>query len=108
MSKAYYFNRIITTVNEVLKPIQGKKRALLIFFKTFEILMEFKNWSGFEHYSRASLVLDESMKKHERASVISRATYGGQITLATRKFGRGTDFICMDEEVEEIGGVHVI
>ena len=40
--------------------------------------------------------------------MITKSTYAGQITLATRKFGRGTDFICKDPTVEENGGVHVI
>ncbi len=30
------------------------------------------------------------------------------MTLATRSFGRGTDFICRDDKVETYGGVHVI
>lgn len=30
------------------------------------------------------------------------------MTLTTRSFGRGTDFICRDESVEKVGGVHVI
>jgi hypothetical protein len=30
------------------------------------------------------------------------------ITLSTAVFGRGTDFICRDQIVEEKGGVHII
>ena len=39
---------------------------------------------------------------------ISKATYQRTLTLTTRSFGRGTDFICRDEFVETNGGVHVI
>lgn len=40
--------------------------------------------------------------------MVVTATYPDRITLATRAFGRGTDFSCRDREVEENGGVHVI
>ena len=32
----------------------------------------------------------------------------GKVTLMIREFGRGTDFICMDEVVLKNGGVAVI
>jgi preprotein translocase subunit SecA len=39
---------------------------------------------------------------------VTKATYSKMITLSTSSFGRGTDFICRDKEVETNGGVHVI
>ena len=36
------------------------------------------------------------------------STRSGRVTLAMRDFGRGTDFICMDSNVENNGGVVVI
>jgi hypothetical protein len=32
----------------------------------------------------------------------------GRITLLTRAFGRGTDFICYDDRLQQNGGIHVI
>ncbi len=53
-------------------------------------------------------VLEESLNNIEKENLIKKCTYSGSITLATRKFGRGTDFICRDTNVEANGGVHVI
>lgn len=36
------------------------------------------------------------------------AARSGELTLATRSFGRGTDFICKDRALEDAGGVHVL
>ncbi len=43
-----------------------------------------------------------------RVDKINKATYINTLTLTTRSFGRGTDFISRDEIVEKNGGVHVI
>ena len=40
--------------------------------------------------------------------MIKYASSSGQITLLTRIFGRGSDFICRDQIVAANGGVHVI
>ena len=40
--------------------------------------------------------------------LIKRATSSGQITLLTKSFGRGTDFVCRDQNVIVNGGVHVL
>ena len=44
----------------------------------------------------------------EKDGFVIKATYQNTVTLTTRSFGRGTDFICRDEVVEKNGGVHVI
>ena len=43
-----------------------------------------------------------------RDSIITGATRQGQITLATRIYGRGTDFKIHDDRMEKCGGMHVI
>ena len=65
--------------------------------------------------SPALLLIKESVAKlteeaspEEKEILIKRATVPGQITLLTRIFGRGTDFICYDESVVTNGGTHVI
>eukprot|EP01041_Mallomonas_annulata_P002329 gene2329-4529_t len=40
--------------------------------------------------------------------IVRRAVTAGSITLLTRIFGRGTDFICYDDNLIQNGGVHVI
>ena len=67
----------MSNVNDTLRSQQGKQRAVLIFFKNLDVLLEFKNWTVFAKYSQFSLTLDESMKNQERINVISRATYSG-------------------------------
>jgi hypothetical protein len=48
------------------------------------------------------------LTQKEKVQVIRRATVAGQITLLTRAFGRGIDFMCRDSVVEANGGVHVL
>jgi preprotein translocase subunit SecA len=45
---------------------------------------------------------------NEKERIVLLATQPGAITLATPNFGRGTDFICRNKEVEANGGLHVI
>lgn len=52
--------------------------------------------------------MTELLDNTDRDSRIIKATYKNTLTLTTRSFGRGTDFICRDEAVEANGGVHVI
>lgn len=40
--------------------------------------------------------------------VIKKAPTASQVTLCTAAFGRGTDFFCKDNVVENNGGVHII
>jgi hypothetical protein len=39
---------------------------------------------------------------------VQKAVTPGAVTLLTRAFGRGTDFICYDDHIQQNGGVHVI
>ena len=40
--------------------------------------------------------------------LIRQAVTSGSLTLLTKVFGRGTDFICYDEKLQASGGVHVL
>jgi preprotein translocase subunit SecA len=53
-------------------------------------------------------ILNEKSTFKEKNICVKSAANQGHITLATRSFGRGTDFICNDNTVLENGGVHVI
>ena len=83
-------------------------RAVIIFFKNKDKLNLFYNCKAFAEYKENCFCLDETLNTEEKNNLIKKATYAGRITLATRKFGRGTDFICSDRGVEDAGGVHVI
>ena len=51
---------------------------------------------------RESVVyVTEEASAKEKEYVITRATVSGQITLLTRTFGRGTDFVCKDQTVND-------
>lgn len=52
--------------------------------------------------------MTELCDEYDKEGVIIKATYQNTLTLTTRSYGRGTDFICRDETVERNGGVHVI
>jgi preprotein translocase subunit SecA len=45
---------------------------------------------------------------NEKERIVFLATQPASITLSTPNFGRGTDFICRNKEVEANGGLHVI
>ena len=53
-------------------------------------------------------VLTDKLENAERDQIISDATIQGQITLATREFGRGTDFKYHGNSVIHAGGLAVI
>jgi len=41
-------------------------------------------------------------------NIVRKSTAAGQVTICTRPFGRGVDFVCRDEKTLANGGVHVI
>ena len=43
-----------------------------------------------------------------KENIVKMSTRSGTVTLALREFGRGTDFICLDDRVSTHGGVVVI
>jgi preprotein translocase subunit SecA len=53
-------------------------------------------------------MISEEASKEEREGLFMKATESGAITLMIRDFGRGTDFICYDQQMLRVGGVHVI
>jgi hypothetical protein len=52
--------------------------------------------------------LHEDTDLSERDGIIKRATIPGKVTLLTRTFGRGIDFVCRDEQYIANGGLHVL
>jgi hypothetical protein len=70
--------------------------------------MEFYQSLALESIKDSIAYLTEDFLLQEKEMIIKRATFSGQITLFTRTFGRGTDFICHDQTVATNGGTHVI
>jgi len=72
-----------------------------------------RHWSNSNSSAAATIKDDiiqitEEVKGQEKEARIRRAPTSGQITLLTRCFGRGTDFVCHDQTVSANGGVHVV
>ena len=103
-----YFNRIRREIDDRLAGRSSEKRAVLVFFETKEKLLEFYNSNALAPIKQSVVYLAEEASLQERENLIKRATVSGQITLFTRTFGRGTDFICRDQVVATNGGTHVI
>lgn len=80
------------------------RRAVLVFFETIEVLKEFSKYLTSKNLKHQILSEDEEFKE----SVVKQSTATETITLCTRVFGRGVDFIVRDPKTKDGGGVHVI
>lgn len=83
-------------------------RAVLVFFEDQKKLKSFYESQNFMLLRDKAAILTESATPEEKKGFVSRSSLSGNVSLMTRCFGRGTDFICMDESVLKAGGVHVI
>ncbi|CAF3988523.1 unnamed protein product, partial [Rotaria sordida] len=102
-----YFNRINTEIDNKSTG-SSEKRAILIFFESKQKLEEFYQSKAFETKQPIVTILKEEENFEEKEKVIRRSTMPGQITLFTRTFGRGADFIRYDQSVNTDDGIHVI
>ena len=70
----------------------------------------FRTSSYFARFKAKAGVLTEltATKREDRDSIVKAATRQGMVTLATRMFGRGTDFKVFDDRMEQCGGMHVL
>jgi hypothetical protein len=95
---------------EIIADIQNKLtgRAVLVFFENKEALNAFYQSKEFEMFKQKAILLTEETDVGDKDRLIKQASSFEQITLSTRAFGRGTDFICRDANVKKNGGVHVI
>ncbi|CAF1187714.1 unnamed protein product [Rotaria sp. Silwood1] len=83
-------------------------RAILVFFESEEKLMAFYNSSNMSSIKESVQIITEKVSYKERELCIKRAATDGKVTLLTRIFGRGTDFICRNQQVLANGGIHVL
>ncbi|CAF4248425.1 unnamed protein product [Rotaria sp. Silwood2] len=103
-----YFNRIKREIDDRIIGRNSEKRAILVVFESKAKLMQFYESPALESIKESVVYLTEDTLLQEKENIINRATVSGQITLFTRTFGRGTDFICHDQIVATNGGTHVI
>ena len=83
-------------------------RAILIFFESEEKLLTFYNSSELSSIKQDVQIITEKVSVKDRELYIKRAATTGKVTLLTRTFGRGTDFICRNQQLLLNGGVHVL
>lgn len=102
--------KLFEEIQKQIIRIQTAERAILIVFKDKEALDRFYQLPEMEAL-RSSGCLQTCHEGHEfddRTQVVENATQPRIVTLTTRSFGRGTDFICRNRDVEKNGGLHVV
>ncbi|CAF3671837.1 unnamed protein product [Rotaria socialis] len=104
VEKSGYFKRIHLEINAILKA----DRAILIFFESEETLMAFFYSPELSSIKGDVQIITETVSVKERELQIKRASKIGKVTLLTRMFGRGTDFICDNPKLLGNGGIHVV
>ncbi|CAF4908972.1 unnamed protein product, partial [Rotaria sp. Silwood1] len=103
-----YFNVIKREIDDRLVATISGKRAVLVFFESEKKLKEFYESKALELIKESVVYLTEEASSPEKEIAIQGATKSDRITLFTKNFGRGTDFICYDPRVALNGGIHVI
>ncbi|CAF1088093.1 unnamed protein product [Didymodactylos carnosus] len=102
--KSEYFTRIRGEIDTMC----NAQRAILIFFDSEKSLLEFYNSDVLSSIKQSVQLITERVSAKERETYIKRAATDGKVTLLTRTFGRGTDFICRNQQVLANGGIHVL
>ncbi|CAF3697929.1 unnamed protein product [Rotaria sp. Silwood1] len=104
MNESEYFMRIRGEIDSVC----NADRAILVFFESEEKLMKFYESPELLSKKNDVQIITETVSVKERELYIKRAAMIGRITLLTRTFGRGTDFICRNQQLLLNGGMHVL
>jgi len=107
-----HFHLMVDELDLRLKSSTGieGQRSVIIFFTDEQVLQRFRASSYFKKHEKACNVLTEltAQKRVDREAIVKAATRQGVVTLATRIYGRGTDFKIFDDRMEDCGGMHVI
>ena len=104
VSRSRLFSEILS---ECAPKIQSK-RPVMIFFETLQDAYAFQTSEEFEPYVNKCIILNERQPEKDRNLLIMRAMQKESITLVTRPFGRGTDFIIYERSVSEGKGAHLV
>jgi len=104
-----HFNFLTNEINARSQVNQSSlKRPILVFFESTQILMDYYNSPAGASLKHKIKCVTESVSSEDKESIIRQATSPGSVTILSREFGRGTDFIIYDDNVSTCGGVHVI
>ena len=97
-------------VNEIELRLRGnpKERAVLVFFETKKKVNDFLESPAMSARRGQVRVMREEDTVADREQAVRQAVASKSITLLSRDFGRGTDFVCYDEDLNVSGGIHVI
>jgi preprotein translocase subunit SecA len=108
VAKRDHYNEIRSQIMEFRKSKceGGVDRPVLVFFQTTSDVDAFVKQIGSPKLNCG--LLTERLNGDEQRHMVRQAVSAGAITLTTKDFGRGTDFISLDPRVESSGGVHVI
>ncbi len=105
-SEADFFHDIIARIKDVRSQ---SNRPILVILKDSSTLNSFA-----QHFRRLlgswtqPQQLNEETIDRDRPRLIASATHADAITLVTRSYGRGSDFVSFSRAVNDKGGVHVI
>jgi preprotein translocase subunit SecA len=110
VSREEYWSRIRKEIDTQLQGSNGVKntRAVLVIFEHEKALKEFQLSVHCQEIRSQIKIIAESSGIEQAAQIIKLSTRQGSITLMTRNFGRGTDFSCKDDRVNNQGGVAII
>ncbi|CAL6013590.1 Helicase-related_protein [Hexamita inflata] len=102
-----YFQAI---ANEITLRSQNGTVPVLVFFESSAKLDKFYKSAEFQKTRKRNRVqtLTENNSAADKESIVKNSVQPETISLFTREFGRGTDFICYDKNIDRLGGVHVI
>ena len=70
--------------------------------------MEFYNSPNMADLKCNVQILTEKVDVNQREFLIKRFATQGKVTLLTKMFGRGTDFICRNQQLLANGGLHIL
>ncbi|KAL4450790.1 hypothetical protein ABPG74_011632 [Tetrahymena malaccensis] len=98
-NKFLYHLEIQSQIENTMK----QNRSVIVFFESKRALDIFKNEFKTQ-YDYQVLSEETNFKGH----TIVKAGSMSMITLATKPFGRGCDFISTDPELDKNGGIHII
>jgi len=102
------FHRIIK--EQLARIVEHDGRACLVLFEDDDKVRHFETYLKSEEgqqFGRIQ-VLDATITDTAKTDRIRETATAGTIILATRSFGRGSDFLCLDPVLRERGGLHVI
>jgi hypothetical protein len=104
VSESEYFMRIRGEIDGVC----NTDRAILVFFESEEKLMLFYESRELSSIKADVKIIIEKVSVQARELHMKSTAIIGRITLLSRTFGRGTDFICRNPQLLLHGGIRVL